>query len=176
MCSGLIRRPVVNLDRFYLDHMDIDGDLNMKRLLTYSLFACILCLPFTARGQANDSKEELANLDRKLNEVIYSGSDVAVLADLLADDWQGTTALGESHSKAELLERISKARSDSQKKIRPMLEVSPTEMRVHVYGDTAIVSGFLNVKPNGQEIAPSKYVNVYMKRNGKWRPVSTHCC
>jgi len=148
----------------------------MKRLLTYSLIASIFCLPLLARGQAKDSNEELSNLDRKLNEAIYSGNDIAVLDELLADDWQGRTALGETHSKAALLEQIKKAKSEPKKKNPSKLEVAPTEVRIHVYGDTAVVSGFLGMKLNVEEISPSRYVNVYMRRGGKWRAISTHAC
>jgi ketosteroid isomerase-like protein len=148
----------------------------MKRLLTCSLLAFIFCFPLLVSGRAHDAKEELANLDRKLNGSIYGGSDVALLDDLLADDWYGTTALGETHSKGELIEQIRKAGSQPKKGSPPRLEVSPAEVKIHVYGDTAIVSGFLNVKINGEEISPSRYVNVYMKRDGKWRAISTHYC
>ncbi len=148
----------------------------MKRLLTYSLIACLLCTPLVARGQANDSKEELINLDRKLHAAIYNGNDVALLDKLLADDWYGTTTLGETQSKAELLEQIRKAKSDPGRKKPPMPEVSPSEVKVHTHGDTAIVSGVLSVKSKGEELGPSRYVNIYMMINRRWRAVSTHYC
>ena len=147
----------------------------MKRLATYSLLAFVFFSPLPAEGRTNDSKEELVNLDRRLGEALYGSGDLAALDALLAEDWRGGTAFGESHSKAELFEQIKRAQS-GPKKSPARIEVSPAEVRVYIHGDTAVVSGSLRMKLNGEEVSPIRYVNVYMRHGGRWLAISTHDC
>ena len=146
----------------------------MKRLIIYALLTGILCSLTFARTQVSDVEAELASLDLKLNESLYGSGDITFLEDILANDWNGRTVGETSYSKAKMMEEIRKAKSELKEKKPPDVRLSVADVKIHIHGDTAVVSGRFRIKLNGEDISPTKYVNVYMKRDGKWRAVATH--
>jgi ketosteroid isomerase-like protein len=55
--------------------------------------------------------------------------------------------------------------------------MTPQDLKVKVYGDTAIVSGQTTDKGKykGQDISGTyRFTDVFVKRDGKWMAVSTH--
>jgi hypothetical protein len=169
------RRRVNSAVRLLIFYREIvDGNLNMKRLATYAFLAAILCSLTLARSQTADVTTELANVDLKLNDSLYGKGDLTLLDDLLADDWSGTTALGVTYAKAEMLAEIRKGKGKLDGKKPPDVLVSPVDVKIHLHGDTAVVSGVLRLKMDGRTLTPANYVNVYIRRHRRWYAVATH--
>ncbi len=149
----------------------------MKKFLACAFLTSLLYSLTFAQSQASDVKAELLNLDRKLNEELYNTGDVTVLGEILAADWYGMTVLaGPTYSKADMLEEIRKAKDQLHGRKPPEVKLSPADVKIYIFGDTAVVSGRLKIKLNGEDTNPAKYVNVYMNRDGKWRAVASHYC
>src|SRR5260370_40962195 len=97
--------------------------------------------------------------------------DSAVLDQLLADDLTYTHASGNLEIKAEFMACVETGKLK-------YLSLEPEESRVRVSGDTAIVTGraAMKVKPagSGESGFRSRYIDVYLKRNGKCKCVTCH--
>jgi len=90
--------------------------------------------------------------------------DVARYRELLADDFHGVLADGREIDKAEFLQQAA---------VPPAV----TNFRnpgvvVRMYGDTAVVSARVVYKRPDGMVAQTRYVDVYVRRNGRWQVVS----
>src|SRR5262249_41472629 len=97
-------------------------------------------------------------------------ADVTVLDRLLTDDWTITHSDGSRDTKAKYL-------SDLRSGARKFDFVKQDEFSVHLYGDTAVASGFTDssVQYNGQPQGGAlRFTRVYVKRNGSWQMVVSH--
>lgn len=58
-----------------------------------------------------------------------------------------------------------------------LISYVPDEMRVHVYGDTAVVTGRVTTESrNGERTvtSQSRFTDVFVKRGGRWQIVAGH--
>jgi len=108
-----------------------------------------------------DDEAEILRLDSEWNEA-YRRHDRAPLAHILAEDFTGlTTASGEPITKASLtINRPGRARS-----------VTFSEQSVHVFGDTGISKGRLQLELEDRRI-DQRFLRVFAKRDGIWQAVS----
>ena len=87
---------------------------------------------------------------------------------LLADDYLGVTANGTLETKADL---IALRRTGTIH----LSELNLSDLKVRVYGDTAVVTSRAEVAGTngGTDISGHyRYTRVYNRRNGSWRIVS----
>jgi uncharacterized protein (TIGR02246 family) len=71
-------------------------------------------------------------------------------------------------SKAQMLEGL---------KTRPPTKVTFEDLRIHVTGDTAVVTAISTVtlsRPEGETAARYRYADVYLRRDGNWQAVASH--
>lgn len=95
-------------------------------------------------------------------------NNVAAFDRLLADDYLGITPNGMLETKADAL---AVQRSGSVK----ISQLDPSQMKVRVYGDTAVVTSRASVTgTNGdRDISGEyRYTRVYNRRAGEWKIVS----
>jgi ketosteroid isomerase-like protein len=103
---------------------------------------------------------EVLKLDEAWNEA-YRQHDRSPLAMILADDFNGATALGEPITKAALM-------------VNPpgrALSVIFSDREVRVFGNAAITRGRLRLELQGRSV-DQRFLRVFAKRDGGWQAVS----
>ena len=149
----------------------------MKRTLI--IVAVALLFSAMAAGQTAGKK---TSADAKLEQALmqmerdwsaaYLSHDTAVVARILADDYLGTDGRGVMTDKAQEIEDARAA--DANRKV---LSEFIDDMKVRLYGDTAIVNGRTTEKLeiNGKELTIQyRRTDVFVQRNGRWQCVSFH--
>ncbi len=137
----------------------------MKRfmiVLAFTVAASALAL-----GQAGKVEESIKALTEQLRQAALKG-DVATYDKLVADDYISIGILGGSLTKTELLESFKSGKLKFE-----AFDVS--DMKVRVYGDTALVNHTANVKGHFGATDLSgqwRVVRVWVKRKGQWQSVS----
>ena len=115
------------------------------------------------RADANPAaEEEVKKLEMDLAQRIVKG-DWDQYAAQLMDDFEKNTA-GGLQDKATVMKEL---RSPDAK----ILDLSPEELEVRVYGETAIVTGHFTLveRRNGRvDTFFTREMDVFLKRNGRW--------
>jgi ketosteroid isomerase-like protein len=111
---------------------------------------------------ADDTK--VLAIEREIMAAIR-GKDVATLAPLLADDFLYRTHFGAEADKAAFLESIASFPIE-------ILSLRGEELKVNVYGDTAVLTGIQIAEarpPEGEtEESAVAFTDVFLRRNGQW--------
>jgi len=116
-------------------------------------------------------ERELMQMERDWSAA-YLSHDVSVVDRLLADDFIGTDGRGIMTDKKQELED---ARSENPN--RKVLSEAIDDLKVRIYGDTAIVNGRTTekIQSGGKEfVIQYRRTDVFVKRNGRWQCVSFH--
>ncbi len=145
----------------------------MKR--TLMVVATIVIVIGISSGQTTARQ---AKIERELMQMehdwsaAYLSHDVSIVDRILADDFIGTDGRGIMTDKKQELED---ARSENPN--RKVLSEAIDDMKVRVYGDTAIVNGRTTekIQSGGKEfVIQYRRTDVFVKRNGRWQCVSFH--
>jgi ketosteroid isomerase-like protein len=110
---------------------------------------------------------EIENLESEWRNGLIQ-NDVATAARLLADDYLGINPNGTLETKADAL---ALRRSGTMK----ISSIEPDNVKVHVYGDTAVVTSQVQVRGRDGERDISgryHYTRVYSHKSGEWKIVS----
>jgi len=133
---------------------------------------CLLGLLLIASSvvQAQDS-EEVAPLTAMLEHFLAHADQGDVHARFWADELVYTSSNGTRFGKAEIMQGFTE-QPDSAADAGPAVTYSAVEIRVQVYGTTAVVTFKLLGTPDNGD-APKAYFNsgTFLKRNGEWRAV-----
>jgi ketosteroid isomerase-like protein len=111
--------------------------------------------------------KEIENLESEWRNGLIR-NDVATASRLLADDYLGINPNGTLETKADALA----ARRSGTLKIS---SIEPDNVKVHVYGDTAVVTSQVQVQGREGERDISgryHYTRVYSHKSGEWKIVS----
>jgi ketosteroid isomerase-like protein len=95
-------------------------------------------------------------------------ADVGARERIAADDLIYITHYGSALNKVEWMAHVTKPIPASSRQLRD-------DLRVRISGDTAIVSGRLTIKivnPHSTGRVQSRYMNVYVRRQGEWKLVA----
>jgi ketosteroid isomerase-like protein len=136
----------------------------MKRFMIVIAFT--VAASTLAWGQAGNLEESIKAKTEQLNQAALKG-DVATYDKLLADDYTSISVLGTTSNKAQILENIKSGRLKFE-------AIDVSDMKVRVYGDTALVNSVVNVKGHLGDADVSgqwRSVRVWVKRNGQWQSV-----
>ncbi len=93
--------------------------------------------------------------------------DAAAFERLVADDWIAITPDGKSQTKAERAAEIKTAHTTS---------ATLGDMKVRVFGDTAVVTGTddeITIEDGKKSSDHYVWTDVFVKRNGKWLAVAS---
>lgn len=143
----------------------------------------ILAIGFTAAAQTAKKASGKHGVEQELMQMEHDWSaavlkhDTAVVARILADDYLGIDGRGIMTTKADELEEAKAPAPGAPLPERLMLEETISDMKVRVYGDTAVVTGISNEKisfKGNQTLIRYRRTTVYVKRQGKWQCVSFH--
>ena len=118
-------------------------------------------------AQAQSAEEQLKKLETDRAAAVVKG-DTDTLNKQTSDDYTLININGAMSDKAQMLDQIKSGqiKLDSD-------DVS--DMRVHVYGNTAVVTGKTNVKGmvgGKQTSGEVAFTRVWVKKGGKWQTVA----
>jgi ketosteroid isomerase-like protein len=115
-----------------------------------------------------DAVSQFAEMERNL-AAAYMRGDRAFVDDLLADDWTSTDYTGRLWTKANVLALFGPG--------GPTFTKSEIDVdRVRLVGDVAIVTGrsVSAGRFEGRDISVTqRYMDIYVKRDGRWRVVNS---
>jgi ketosteroid isomerase-like protein len=133
--------------------------------------AVVLAISLLGSPQAGAEtvEQELVRLKHEMGRA-YVARDVAALERLYADDYTVTDDEGNTTNKTQEIDRLRSGGSTYE-------STSYEDVKVRVYGDTAIVAGRGTVKGrNSKGPFHTEYhsTNVFVRQNGVWRAVAAH--
>jgi ketosteroid isomerase-like protein len=143
----------------------------MKRIFVASLVVLLSLSCSTAQDKANlvqaaDVIEQLKDLEHKWDQALVA-SDTETLKQILSDDFTSSAGAAITKEAYLLLLQISKGKQTATNK---------TDMRVRVYGNTAVVLGRQTVTykyENGSGSGVFNFMDVWVKQsNGQWQCVA----
>ena len=148
----------------------------MKRILVIA--ALVAATSALAFGQMKDKKagmhqsgsaeQAVTQMEHELAASVEK-SDTVTYARLIGDDYTFTTQDGVVRTKAEMIASYKSGELKYE-------SVSFDDIKVRLYGNTAVVIGRSTVKgqDKGQDISGRyRYTRVYVKRQGRWQLVAT---
>lgn len=148
----------------------------MKQIIAVTLLVLATVLFTTTQSPAADTKVDDRAVQQVITQIEHDWGkalvkrDQAVIDRITAPDWTMTAPDGFLQTKAEVdAEMKSGAVKFESFKIE--------ELKVRVYGDTAIVHGLETEKSSykGKDISGQyRFTDVFMKRDGQWRALATH--
>ncbi len=136
-------------------------------VLAVMLSLCSVTQAQNAKGSSLSTEEQIKSLEQERNRAILSG-DAATLDRMTADDYTFITLRGELRTKAEIVKGFQSGafKYDSR---------TISELKVKVYGDTAVVTGRSTQKgeENGKDYSGDyRFTRVYVKDKGQWLTVA----
>jgi len=137
----------------------------MKKVGTVLLMATLAVGLSPVRGQDKkaDTVAELKALDAKLTDA-FKARDVQILDKYTAKGYLEIDPRGGLHNKKQYLEHLSKGTAKFE-------DLKETDVKVRVYGNTAIVTGLLHLKAMVQDKDISgdyRWTRVYNKKGDEW--------
>jgi ketosteroid isomerase-like protein len=130
-------------------------------------FAVTTVTAVSARGQAPSVEDQIKKMEQDRAAAVVK-QDVKLLEGLTADDYVLINANGQVSDKATTMSDIKSGRIK-------LTSNDISDMKVRVYGDTAVVTGKSSAKGTigGRELkGPVMFTRVYVKKNGKWQSVA----
>lgn len=118
----------------------------------------------TSASENSKDAEAILQLEREIMAGI-KGKDATALAPLLTDDFVYRTHFGAEANKSEFLKSIAAFPVE-------ILSIRGDELKVNVYGETAVLTGVQRAEarqPEGQpEESAVAFTDVFVKREGRW--------
>jgi ketosteroid isomerase-like protein len=113
------------------------------------------------------TEDEIKNLEEARNQAVVHG-DAAALDRMTSDDYTFITLRGELRTKSEIVQGFRSGSFHYESR-----QIS--DLKVRVYGDTAVVTGRSIQKgmENGKDYSGDyRFTRVYVKQNGHWLSVA----
>ena len=120
-----------------------------------------------AQPPANSPQRDLEVLRRLEEEYLRAEieDDPAIAGTILADDYVGLKPDGSTSTKADVLSRL-----DRHERQREPYLITATNMRQHLFGETACVTYTkVYTKPGTHAAYSENVLHVLIRRNGVWR-------
>lgn len=122
-----------------------------------------------AQTETGEVEQELIKLEIDWAEA-YLKKDIAFLDRILADDWTYTDSEGNVMIKAQDLAELKSGEF-------VVTSWAQDNVKVRVYGDTAVVTGRGTIKAQykGKDASGQfQYTDTFIRRDGRWQCVATH--
>lgn len=133
--------------------------------LFVSASIALLLLPAAAAHAAASTESQLLALEQTWMQAARD-RNVAVLSRILADGYIDIDYRGAVRDKADALKAPNLKTKQYVQKL--------SDEKVRLYGDAAIVTGRgVLTKTDGTEVAAWRFTDVFVKRGGAWRAVSS---
>ena len=143
---------------------------NTTRLPRWSFLAVVACLAAAAGiGAQGSSEQQLLQLERDWCTASLK-RDAALLGRILADDYTGVSNRGMALTKSETIAGLSDKTSGTTACV-------DSDMKVRIYGDTAVVTG-LGTRSGTYQGKPFTdrrflWTDVFVRRDGRWQCVAS---
>ena len=141
----------------------------MKRIITLVFLLAAAAAPAFSQTAAGKSEQAVRQLERERVEAMLRG-DAAFIERNYADDYLTTSAEG-------LVRGRSEVAADYRSGALRYESMTHDDVRVRLYGSTAVVTGFDTVRgrDRGQDVSGRRrFTRVWVKQGGRWRLVSNH--
>jgi ketosteroid isomerase-like protein len=138
-----------------------------RKFAVFAIASLFVLATFCVSASAQSVEDQIKKMEIDRAAAIVKG-DIDQLDTMTADDYTLITAAGVMSDKAQMISAFK----SGQSKIT-VDEV--TDMKVRVYGDTAIVTGKVNVKGMlaGKDATGTQlFTRVYVKKGGHWTSVA----
>ncbi len=153
--------------------------ITMKRIFSFAAIAGVVAgCTFGGRGLAADeatgstnkaAMNTLIQIEHDWADALVKG-DVTTWSRCLAQDWIGTTPEGSIVTKAGAYADLKTGLV-----VRSLFRLD--DLKVRLYGDTAIVFGLETEKSkiHGKDMSGQyRFTDVFVKREGRWQAVASH--
>ena len=140
----------------------------MRRILALALVGMSIAASGLAQTPAAATEQELIKVEHAWSDAVVK-HDGAALQRLYADEYFYTDSDGVVRNKTQ---DISDITSGKVKIASYVLD----DLKVHVYGETAVVTGRNTLKGTfeGKDISGAyRFTDVFVKRAGRWQAVAT---
>jgi len=127
----------------------------------------VVVLAMLGWAWAQNTEEQLKKMETERAAAVVKG-DTDLLAKQTADDYSLINVNGATSDKAQMLDQIKSGQIKLQSD-------DLSDMKVHVYGNTAVVTGKAAVKGvvGGKETDGTvAFTRVWVKKGGKWQTVA----
>lgn len=115
-------------------------------------------------NNARETAETILQIARDIMAAIKN-KDAATLAPMLADDFIYRTHFGAEADKTEFLQSIASMPLE-------ILSIRADELKVNVYGETAVLTGVQHAEARPVEGEPEEsavaFTDVFVRRDGRW--------
>jgi ketosteroid isomerase-like protein len=142
----------------------------MKKLMVVCFLLLFTCVAYSQEvKKENNVEAELIALENAWAKA-YLDRDVKTLDRLEADDWLYTSADGKLISKAQDIADVSSGTYQAT-------EFKMSDLKVRVYGDTAVITGRQTevATMSGKDASDQfRITDVWLKRNGQWGCIASH--
>lgn len=145
----------------------------MQRIMVITALLFVV-LPFTTTQMRSkkmhkekQAEQELIKMEQEFGEA-QPRRDVAMLSQLMADEFTATIPPGRVVNKAQVIEMVASPDLEMESLIND-------EINVRVYGDAAVATGRGTGKGRykGQDASGRfRYTRVWVKRGGQWQAVA----
>lgn len=135
-------------------------------IVTVALVSTVLAQGGISANSDRSAEDEVKKLEIEINDLEVHGQWDAYAAHLAADYSLGGIKL---QTREEVLAELRGGEST-------ILNLLPEDLRVHVYGDTAVLTGHLTalVRQSGRVTTRFyQFTDVFLRRDGRWYLVST---
>jgi ketosteroid isomerase-like protein len=148
----------------------------MKRILF--LLTCVMVSSIAIRAEdktgtatksGNAAEDVIVKIEHQWADA-WIKQDLDAMNRFVAPDWTAATESGELMSKTQF-------DADLKNRVLIFESLKIDDMKVRVYGDTAIVSGVETEKSKYKDKDTSgtyRFTDVFVKRDGHWQAVATH--
>jgi ketosteroid isomerase-like protein len=127
----------------------------------------LLAVPNATAQSAPDDASQVERLERELVRAI-GAKDLESYDRIVAPDYVVVTAAGPETSKAQVMDQYRSGE-------RGYTDLAIDEVKVHVFGDTAVVTArTLGSRQEHGTSTPNRvrYLRVYARRGGRWQAVT----
>jgi ketosteroid isomerase-like protein len=132
----------------------------------------------TTRGQQISNLErEILRMEREF-AVATMRNDMAALDRIMADDYTFTDSSGTVRTKTQMLADLAQVLAQANvMNVYKIESINPDELKVRVYGDSAVVTGRTRLKAYTADQSISdqyRFRRVWVKQQGRWQLVANH--
>ena len=144
----------------------------MKSMVPFAVLlglTTVFTMPKQAAEHAANVEQTLLQLERDWEQA-NTKNDTAALERILAPEFVSTDSDGRLTTRAEMFAR---RKSGAVK----FTEFTQDDYKVHVLGDTAVVTGRSTLKGirDGKNLSGrERWTDVFVRRNGSWQAVASH--
>jgi ketosteroid isomerase-like protein len=142
----------------------------MKRIaFAVGVAGLVFVAAILAQTKSESAEQELITLENEWAEA-WIKSDVAFFERIIADDYTWTAPWGDVWTKAQDLALVKSRETVIKSWVL-------ADMKVRVYGDTAVVTGRNTIKETykGEDVSgQNRWTHTWVKRAGRWQCVAAH--